>query len=118
MKDYIKIATAICPVCGVEHETNAILLHKNLQDIECTIIGYELCEEHFKEGFITCIGVSNKGDEPTLSAEEAERTGDVCYIKREAFKHMFDSDLPDEVDVVFLEDDVVQSLKQLTATVH
>ena len=115
---YVEMERNICPVCGITHRHNTgILLNTMLKDIkpENTVTGYGLCEkdEKLKEnGYIALIGVSNGGTKDILKFQEAERTGDLLHIRKEALASIIDSkSIPDDLDFMFISDEALQEIK-------
>ena len=116
--DYVKVATKQCPICLEIHSHNAeVLIHKNLRDIpdDKTFTGEGLCKEHqdkFDEGFIGLIGVGNQGENGYLKQEDAERTGDYILMKKEVFNEMFDTHVDPSLPMVFVEAELITSIKE------
>ncbi len=107
----------MCPVCGVTHTHNTgILLNKRLRDIKHTVTGYGLCEkcdELNEEGYIALIAVNNKGGNPTLKPEDANRTGAIAHLKYEVFNKMFQSNYDKKQTMVFVEPELITKLEEM-----
>ena len=95
-KSHVALEQKVCPVCGITHSHDcAVLLDMNLRATlpNGVVTGYGLCEKHAKlnqEGFIGLIEVQNDQEQgDTLTLQNADRTGQVAYLKREVFCHMF-----------------------------
>ncbi len=106
-----------CPVCLEIHDNGAeILLHRQLKDIKDQVTGHHLCEEHEqqeKDGFIFFIEISNTpdNDQETIRQENANRTGHIMSIKREAAEGMFNR----EVELFnFVEEGVIKLIQEQT----
>lgn len=114
---HVAMAQHICGICGSVHEHNTeVLIPKRLKDIpdDKRITGYGLCEEHdklFKDGYIALIGANAPEGTDTLKNEEADRTGDLVYLKREVFKYIFGTEISDGLPMVFVDPEVIQILK-------
>lgn len=119
---HVAIASNMCPVCGDIHEYNtAILLHKQLKDIETdangkVVTGCGMCENHDKldkNGFIALI-VINDPSSNRVQLEDSwdKRTGDVIHIKRDAAKEIFGPDFPVELKLLFVDEELSEQLKQ------
>ena len=110
----IVMAEHVCDICGKRHTHNAeILIHKNLRAIpqDKRVTGWGLCEEHdrlFNEGYIALVGAHAPKGATTLKAGDAHRTGDIVHLKRAAFEETFDSAIPDDLPMVFVEPEVVK----------
>jgi hypothetical protein len=114
-KSYVTLEQAICPVCGVAHDTGNLLLDKRLRPTfeHKTATHYELCPEHKKlrdDGFVALIECSN---EPHGLAD-AVRTGNIAHICAEAFAQAFNVPVP-EKGIAFIEIGVIDKLKEMTA---
>lgn len=126
----IGIRTAVCTVCGKTHETNEILIHKNLKNVfpssgKAKPDHYELCEEHrklFNDGYLALVGIdpekSEFGPEDVILPSNAHRTGHVVHMRRKAFLGVFN--VPNPVDskgndlpFVFVEDAVINHVQKL-----
>lgn len=91
-KEFVKIATAICPACGKEHSFNTgLLLNRRMAEIKNTLTGMQLCEEHYKEGYITLVEVNS---DPNLY-QDSQRTGGLVHLRKEAFRDVLSASPPD-----------------------
>ena len=120
--DFVAMGEHVCPVCGIKHTYNTeILIDKRLRKIpeNKRVTGYGLCEEHdklYQDGYIALIVIDeskstfkNNGD---ASFENAYRTGDIAHLKRDVFTDMFDTDIKDDQEIVFIDKEVFNLLKQ------
>lgn len=118
-KTYVSIETKICPICGVAHSHNTfVLLDKRIRNTldPKTCTGYALCEEHqslLDEGYIALIGANNDSNSDTVKMEEADRTGSLVHLKHNVFNDMFNMELPDSTPFIFVEEQVIEMLKEL-----
>ena len=115
-KSYVTIEQAICPVCGIPHDTGTILLDRRLQPTfeRKTATRYELCPEHEKlrdDGFVALIECSNQ---PQRLAD-ANRTGNIAHIRAEVFTRVFNVPVPEKL-IAFVEIGVIDKLKEMTAS--
>ena len=112
----IQMATKQCPVCGHIHKYNTeVLIHKRLGDITNTFTGKGLCEEHSKlheDGYIALVVIVNSPTEGTeiLKQEDADRTGQIIHMKREAFRDICNTPLDEELPMVFINEDLAEIL--------
>ena len=129
--DYVKIADHQCPICGTIHKHDTeLLIHKNLKSIETdddgiVVTGMSLCEEHdklFKEGYVALIVVNppeNLNDvshEEKLSLIDAERTGDLCHVRRSVFNDMMNANIEDNTPLIFIDPELFQKLVAMEQT--
>ena len=118
-KSFVTLEQHVCPVCGITHDTGALLLNKRLSktfDRE-TVTGYGMCSEHqklFDEGYLALVGVSNSPSARTkLKMEEANRTGRSAHIKREIANNIFNVEIPNDLSFIFVEDEVIDMLAKM-----
>lgn len=125
--DFIKMESKMCPVCGVIHEFNTgILIDKRMKDIKPNmgnkvVTDYGLCEEHqklFDDNYIALIEIDNTHDDPdtnTLKFKEANRTGNIAFLKRDHVKDMFTSgvNIPEEQELVFIDTKAFTLIKKM-----
>ncbi len=118
-ENYVRMATKLCPVCGIEHDhSDEILMNKWLREIQVdkTCTGWGLCKVHeklFQDGYIAMVAVSNTSTGETLKQENALRTGEIMHLKREAFNNIFDVQIPDIQELVFIDPEVITLVKEM-----
>lgn len=127
-KSFVTLEHKICPVCGVEHDYNCgILLDRSLRERfdQTTVSGWGLCEEHQKvvdDGYIILVAIDpvrsaldyESEKHVTIRPENAYRTGEIVYVKREVFKELIEVPEEEEVpNVVFVSFDVVEFFQKL-----
>jgi len=111
-KSYVTLEQAVCPVCGVGHDTGNLLLDKRMRKRfdKYTPTHYAMCPEHLKlknEGYVALIECKN---EPT-KLEDAIRTGQVAHIKDSAWAAVFNAPLPKNM-VCFIQEGVIGGLEE------
>lgn len=118
-KSYVSLETAVCPVCGKEHETGSILMDRRLRDSmdRTTCTGYELCDEHKKlwdDGFVALVGVdefkSHFDSDGNLQMANAHRSGDLLHINERGWSVIFTVKFP-KVPFVFIGQEVIELIK-------
>ena len=114
-KSYVTMEQKMCPVCGKEEDSGALLLDKRLQNRfeRHTTTGYGMCAEHQKQiddGYIILVGAEDRGQKNTLTVEEAVRTGDVVSIRREVAEQIFNCEL---APFMFIAPEVVEVIKKM-----
>jgi hypothetical protein len=119
-KSIVSLERQQCPVCGVIHETNAVLFQKRIGEPmlnKYTLTGFGMCPAHqakSDEGFIALIELS--GDQPgpnaTLRDTWDKRTGNLAHIKREAFARVFNVPEP-KGPICFMQVGVIDALQKL-----
>ncbi len=95
------IEKRICPACG-----------KNTPGEYC-----DRCQKKFNEGFIALVSVdpekSTVKENGTMTNENAYRTGELLFIKKESFFKLFDISEQDvKENYVFVHDEIVNVLKK------
>ena len=118
-KEFVTMEKHLCPICGTEHETNAILIDKKMRKKfdRYTTTGYGLCkpcQAKKDEGYLALI-VCDK-DKSTIvddlvKMENAVRTGDLMHMKRDLANDMFDKDTS-ERDFIFIDTELFEGLKK------
>lgn len=116
-KSYVTMETAICPICGKDSETGAILIDTRMRDrFEMrTPTHWDLCPEHKKlhqDGFIALVEVKNTVMTRNLKPDEAVRTGLMCHVKREVFLQLFGAGAPADIPMVFVEPGLIQGINE------
>jgi hypothetical protein len=95
MKSHITMEQKLCGVCGKGHDTGILLLDRQLRqrfESHTLTLGWSMCpecQEHYDSGYVALVGVdetkSGKTPNGNIKPEEAYRTGEVVYLKFEAF---------------------------------
>src|SRR5215831_20757965 len=98
-KSHVTIEKHACIVCGKLFDTGAILLDTRLRERfeRETTTGLGMCPEHQKmkdDGYVALIECDPekskvKAGAATLHSDDAYRTGNVCFIRRTAWDHVF-----------------------------
>ena len=118
---HVAMAKKICEVCGIVHEFNTeILIHRQLKDIDPdkTITGFGLCEEHqqkFDEGYIALVAANVLASEVrdgNVKREDAQPTGELAHVRRTVFNDLFNTQVDDNLPLVFVEPNVIKMLTQ------
>jgi len=118
-KIHVTLERAVCPACGKEYDTGALLLDKRLRQVfdMYTTTGFAPCPECAKllETHVVLVEVSNspKSAGNTMKQEEAYRTGNLTWMKREVAKKVFNMPIP-ENGIVFCPPEVTQWIKDHT----
>lgn len=89
---------------------------RNIFENKYACTGFGVCPEHQKyidDGYVICLEVSNKPREngEVMKPEDAYRTGNLCFIKKEAACEIFNT--PIESPVVYLEIGVIERLQSI-----
>lgn len=128
-KDYVKLESKQCPVCGVIHQYNCgLLLNTKLRNIESNgpngelITGLSLCEGHeklYKAGFVALVVIDNTEDVTTVTIEDAEYTGKIIHIKNDMFKEMFSHKVAEEKELppmIYIDNEVFEVLQKMQSS--
>ena len=122
MKSYVALETAICPVCGVTHDTGTLLMHRQLRDtLENPMPpnSFLPCETHQKqmdEGFILLVGIDEERSvikDGKISVEDAYRTGGIAAVKDTVAEDLFPEVKDLKVPMMFVQDEVIEILDNL-----
>lgn len=88
MKQYVGMGFNICPAHGNKHSEVVLLdtgLHKTLEPEN--YLGLSFCPEcaqKLDEGYVILVGAIDSGGDGKMDAHNAERTGEIIYVRREA----------------------------------
>ena len=118
-KDYVGLEQKVCPVTGKVFDSGILLdtrLKKTLP--HKTVTGYEISpevREKINEGYIALVGCdeskSDKLPNGNISPEGAYRTGAIMYIKKEAARQIFNTEITTEF--AFCDAKVIKYLENL-----
>lgn len=90
---YVAMEKAVCPLCGIVHDSGAILLHKQLRDIpELGPTTVQLCEEcdtNVEAGYIGLVEIVEPDGGETLKWDNAYRTGHIIFVRKEKAEEIF-----------------------------
>lgn len=120
-KSHVGMLHDLCPVCGNQNGETSILLDKQLRkslEKDNYQMGdlCESCKEMQSEGYIAMIVVdnpvhSNSGEH--LKYEDANRTGDIVHMKRDACLRIFGPDFNTSLPFVFIDEEAAEMLKTM-----
>jgi len=119
-KEIVSMEQKLCPICNITFNSDVILIKRNLRPTlnRSTLTGYQYCKQcqsKIDDGYIGLIGVKNDTEENTrLKIEDANRTGDLIFIKKEAAEQLFNVE-EKLSDMMFIDEDVVTMLKEEVA---
>lgn len=113
-KSHVSMEQKVCFICGRTYDTGALLLDTRLQKTfeRYTVTGHgqcKDCDEKINEGRIALIGVD---EEKTTNPNNPWRTGELVFLREEAFKKMFNVELPPK-KIAFVDKEVVNMLKEM-----
>jgi hypothetical protein len=119
-KSFTSMEQKVCLVTGKTYDSGNLLIAKNLnQKLDMrTTTGWGYCpevQEKLDQGYVALVGAdmskSELQDNGNVSPEDAYRTGDVIYMRREAAKRILN--FKDGLDMSFIDTDVVKFLEKL-----
>lgn len=117
-KSHVGLKEHACQMCGNTHAVGVLLdrrLRKSLEQHNVT--GWSPCPECQKmidDGYVALVGVNPDGASSTLNLEDADRTGDLIWIRASVFEHVFNVPLP-EKHMAFIEPATVAWLHEQEA---
>lgn len=118
-KSYVSLETKVCPVCGIEFETDTLLMDTQLKESmeQRTATGYKLCPKHqkeFEDGYIHLV-VAESEDRNTnvIKIEDALYTGEIISVKRAILSQIVDRDLDPRIPFVYIEPEAAAIIKQM-----
>lgn len=116
-KSYVSMAQKKCLVCGNNYDSGELLLDTRLKDSldKYTVTGLGLCPEHNKEGFICLLEIDETKSEMNSSGiikpQDAYRTGNVAWLKKDVFEKIFNK--PADSEIVFVDQGVMYQLQEM-----
>lgn len=123
-KSYVTMEQHQCPICLVTFETGSILMDQRLRNRfeHRTLTGYSPCKEcaeKLDQGFIAMVETAGSRTGEIVGIGVA-RTGNVAFMRREAFTAIFNTPPPseDKPPMVFIEPGVIEQLQAMTETHH
>ena len=118
-KSHVSLETNQCPICTNKFDTGAILLDTRLKDSleRETLTGLGICPDcqvRLDDGFLALIEVSNDPQERVekLQIDEANRTGNIAWLKRTVAERMFVGVNLSNDPFLFIDGDVFKQLVQ------
>lgn len=127
-KSYVAMEQHVCPVCGVVHDTGAILLDRRLRDSmdRHVTTGYSMCakcEELKDDCFIALVEARPPKVKPgpdgvaMVQPDEVERLGRIFHIHESAWRRFTDVPVP-EGYMAFVEPEVLDVLVAMYEREH
>ena len=114
-RGYVGMGVHVCPVCLKEHDEVVLIDKRLLPTLQRrNFMGWALCDEHearWQEGYIALIECSNN-EQPTL--DNAERTGAVAHVRKEAWPHIFNTPVPN-TPIAFVQQGVIDRLRAMVS---
>lgn len=110
-KSFVSTEQHICPVCGIPHDTGAILMDKQLKNTfkSRTVTGYSLCPDHkklFEAGYVAAVEIDEAKstlEDGKLKPAGAYRTGRYLHIRRGVWDQIFNMKLPEGIPFVYIQ---------------
>lgn len=114
-KSYVSIEQKVCSICG-KVEDHGILLDKRLKNTleRCTVTGYAPCKdciEKLDDNFIACVETKNDSSTGKMKQEEADRTGQIMWMRKNVALQMFN--VPNLPFMVFVQVGVIEKIQEL-----
>lgn len=111
MKSHVSLEQLQCPVCGIVHDSGAILINRKLKPSldPHTVTGLGLCPEHqarWDDGFIAFIEV--EPDSPRTITESI-RTGLIMHMHRSVAEQVFTGSF--DKPIAFIEKGIIARLQ-------
>jgi hypothetical protein len=97
-------------------------MHKRMREVfePKTVTGYGFCPDDQKkvnDGFFALVAAdplkSTASPDGTLKPENAHRTGEICWIRREAYERLFDIPLDEKQPWAFCDPEVILKLRSM-----
>lgn len=125
-KSYVSLKQLLCPACGHPYDSGEIILDRRLRNSleHKTVMGFggpcPNCQKHIDDGRVILVAIDPKQtmaealdwDNPTPA--EVYRTGDIAYLKDEAFMNVFGMKEIPKGKIVWVDNEVIQKLKEMS----
>jgi hypothetical protein len=113
-KSYVTMEQNVCKACGKTFSTDALLLDRGLRERfeKETLTGWGICPDDqakLDEGYVILVGANPPQRGNTLQPGDADRTGEILYMKRELADDMFNVKID---SIAFIEPEVIEMLKE------
>ena len=123
-KSHVGMEQKVCHICGVTYDTGAILLDKRLRNSldPKVVTGWGMCDEcgaKIGDDYIALVEVAEPPAwmRDTLKPDEANRTGNIAWVKRHVFRAIFNRPDTGENDkplsMVFVQPGLIEQLQQM-----
>jgi hypothetical protein len=122
-KSYVTLEQRVCQVCGVTYDTGSILMDTLIIGGKLrkrfdrhTVVGWGMCEEHqtlADQDYIALVEATGPANARILNVENANRTGNICHIRREVADIIFNPPIDSELNMVFIEPGVIEKLQSM-----
>lgn len=118
MKSHVSMAQHQCPICLAMHDTNEILLKRDLRPTldPKTTVGHSpcpSCQGHLDNGFIALIETRDANPGRSTVGIDIPRSGNFAFVKQEVFAQVFNVPVPDQ-RMVFIEPGILEELRAIT----
>ncbi len=116
-KSHVSMGQHVCPVCGKVHDSGEILIDKRLKDSleKYTVTGYGECEEckaKIDDDRVAMVVASGGVAGDRLQMEDANRTGEIIFLRRYLFNQLFNVEISEDQRMVFIDPDAAEMIKQ------
>ncbi len=119
-KSYVTVEQRVCPICGKMFDSGNLLLDTRLRNTfnHYTVTGYNFCPECeplTKERIALIVANSDDKSSHHMKLEEANRTGEILWMNRDAAKEIFTHMGPNDLDrpFIFIDPEAAEKLKHL-----
>jgi hypothetical protein len=120
-KSYVTLTQHRCIVCGIEYDTGEIMVDMRLRNTfeHHTLTGNGLCPEHKKlheDGFVALVETDPTKSKPhgdRMNPEDAYRTGVLIHLRRTVARDIFNTDIPDDLPMMFIDPEVTELIKKM-----
>lgn len=123
-KSFVGMGVEVCPCCGNKHN-EAVLIHKRLGNVfdglstTKNFMGWTICGDcqgqidDDRIGLVVCDDEkSTKMPNGNIQPEGAHRLGEIMWIQKEAFEHIFNTEVGDN-KFMFCDEEVPKKLKAM-----
>ncbi len=119
-KSYVGMLHEHCPIClFTDEEKSSILLDRRLKDSlekDNSVISdtpCKKCKELLDSNMVAMVVIKNDGPGEKVTQSQADRDGEILWIKREVFSNIFDDTAKiGDAPMVFIDTQARDSIKE------
>jgi hypothetical protein len=115
-KSYVTMEQHICPICGINHDTGALLLHRRLRKTfdRSTLTGFSLCQECESRSaeYLALVVIEPTRCNPPHKPDTVYRTGEYLHLRRAVAAQLFNIETG-AFPFIYIDPECADRLKQM-----
>lgn len=113
-KSHVGMGYQVCPVCYKKHDETVLLDRRLRNTLERdNFTGFSLCDEHraMTGEYLAIVEAEAPTNRKSIQMSDAKPTGRYAHIRRSRVKDVFNVDIPDDLDLIYVEVGVIDKLQ-------